>query len=455
MGLLEIERTEYPRESSLVDVFREQVAACPDATAVKDSSSQLTYAQLDRQSDELATWLRRRSIPAETLVGVLAPRSCQTIVAFLGILKANLAYLPLDVNVPAARIEAILSAIPNHKLVLLGSDVSAPELQLADVKLVRIDDTLGHNVPDNSTRASPGPSATSLAYVIFTSGSTGTPKGVMVEHRSIVRLVKQSNSMSKMPYAARVAHLTNIAFDVSAWEVYATLLNGGTLVCIDYFTSFDAKALGVLFAREQISAAMITPTLLKQCIVNMPEALRNLDVLFTGGDRLDRRDAIAAQALVQGAVYNAWGPTETTIVSTIYELPEHEMFTNGVPIGRAVSNSWAFVMDPHQQLVPVGVMGEAVVIGDGLARGYTNPALDRDRFVQVTIDGQLVRAYRTGDRARYRPKDGQIEFFGRMDRQLKIRGHRIEPAEVEHADRGARRDAPWYDYAVVPTSASA
>jgi non-ribosomal peptide synthetase component F len=147
---------------------------------------------------------------------VLAPRSYQTIVAFLSILKANLAYLPLDINIPAARIKAVLLSVVGHKLVLLGSNMSTPEIQLADVELVQIDDTLGHNMPDNSTRASPRPSATSLTYIIFTSGSTGTPKGVMVEHRSIVQLVKQSNSISKMPYAARVAHLTNIAFNISA-----------------------------------------------------------------------------------------------------------------------------------------------------------------------------------------------------------------------------------------------
>jgi non-ribosomal peptide synthetase component F len=215
MGLLEIERTEYPRESSVIDVFCEQVATCPDATAVTDSSSQLTYAQLDRQSDELAAWLRRRHMAAETLVGVLAPRSCQTIVTFLGILKANLAYLPLDVNVPSARIEAILSTVSGCRLVLLGHDVPAPVIQLPDVELVQIGNTLGYNGLDNAADAAVRPSATSLAYVIFTSGSTGQPKGVMVEHRSIVWLVKQSNIVSRLPRGPRVAHLSNIAFDGS------------------------------------------------------------------------------------------------------------------------------------------------------------------------------------------------------------------------------------------------
>ncbi|KAL7793616.1 hypothetical protein V8C37DRAFT_102345 [Trichoderma ceciliae] len=444
LGLLEIERVEYPRESSVVDVFRSQVAAHPHALAAVDSSSRLTYAELDHQSDQLATWLRQRNMAAETLVGVLAPRSCQTVVAFVGILKANLAYLPLDVKSPAARLNAILSALPRHKLVLLGSDAVAPEVQIPDVELVRISDTLEHGgMNGHAGAAASGPSARSLAYVIFTSGSTGKPKGVMVEHRSILRLVKESTVASKFPFAAKVAHISNIAFDAATWETFVALLNGGTLVCIDYMTTLDSKALGALFAQEQVNAVLLTPALLKECLANIPATLGKLDVLFIGGDRLDGQDAIAAQALLPAGVYNAYGPTENGVISTIYNVAENDSFINGVPIGRAISNSGAYITDAHQQLVPPGVMGELVVTGDGLARGYTDPTLDADRFVQVTIDGQVMRAYRTGDRARYRAGDGQIEFFGRMDQQVKIRGHRIEPVEVERAILGQNsvRDA--------------
>ncbi|KAI0543201.1 hypothetical protein GGR58DRAFT_519334 [Xylaria digitata] len=444
MGLLEIEMAEYPRESSVIDLFREQVAARSQALAVTDSSSRLTYAELDHQSDQVANWLRRRNMAAETLVGVLAPRSCQTVIALLGILKANLAYLPLDMYAPTARLETILSALPGHKLVLLCSDTIAPEIQLPGVELVRISDTLEHRDTDDlngQVGAPVRPLATSLAYVIFTSGSTGRPKGVMIEHRSIVRLVKESKP--RLPSAAKVAHLSNIAFDAATWEIYAPLLNGGTLVCIDYMTSLDSKALDAVFAREQVHAALLTPALLKQCLADSPATLGRLDVLINGGDRLDGQDAIAAQALVRIGVYNAYGPTENGVISAIYNVAENDSFVNGVPIGRAISNSGAYIMDPHQRLVPVGVMGELVVTGDGLARGYTDPTFDIDRFIQVTIDGQLVRAYRTGDRARYRTGDGQIEFFGRMDQQIKIRGHRIEPAEVERAilEHDSVRDA--------------
>lgn len=503
MGLLEIEKAEYLRESSVVEVFRQQVVAHPHAFAVVDSSSRLTYADLDRQSDQLANWLGRRNMTAETLVGVLAPRSCQTIVAILGILKANLAYLPLDVNSPTARLKTILSALDRHKLVLLGSNATTPEVQIPDVELVQISDILdrpfnghakpnghaklngfskqndythlsdysklngyakqngytqlnGHaepnNYPDlngpsllngNSNITTSGPSATSLAYVIFTSGSTGRPKGVMVEHRSIIRLVKENKIISRFPSVAKVAHLSNIAFDAATWEVFAALLNGGTLVCIDYMTTLDSKTLEAVFAREQINAALLTPALLKQCLANIPTTLGRLSALVIGGDRLDGQDAIAAHALVGAGVYNAYGPTENGVISTIYNVTKNNSFINGVPIGRAISNSGAYITDPDQQLVPPGVMGELVVTGDGLARGYTDPALDEGRFVQIIINDKAVRAYRTGDRARYRVGDGQIEFFGRMDQQVKIRGHRIEPAEVERAilDQDSARDA--------------
>ncbi len=201
-------------------------------------------------------------------------------------------------------------------------------------------------------------------------------------------------------------------------EVYTAILNGRTLVAIDYFTTLDTESLEAVFVcKNRVRVAMLPPALLKQCLANMPTILNALDILFVAGDRLDSRDAIEARALVQIGVYNAYGPTENAILSTIYKVEEDESFANGVPIGRAVSNSGAYIMNLHQQLVPAGVIGKLVVTGDGLARGYTDPTLDLDRFVHVVINnGEKgpVRAYRTGDRARYRPKDGQIEFFGRI-----------------------------------------
>ncbi|PSK46149.1 Nonribosomal peptide synthetase 2 [Elsinoe australis] len=433
IGLLDTSTRTYSRDSSLIDIFCEQVQMYPDAIAVLDQSSQLTYSELNHKSSQLATWLRTKRLPAESLVGVLVTRSCETIVAFLGILKADLAYLPLDVNVPLVRIESILQEINGHKLVLYESDTTAPRLDLEAVELVRIRDTLRSQEPDDATNSGPSPLATSLAYVIFTSGSTGKPKGVMVEHRSIIRLVKESNVVHHLSKNPRIAHLSNIAFDAATWEIYGALMNGGAVVCIDYFTTIDTIALGALFTKHMVTATMLPPALLKQCIATIPWVLSKLDLLFVAGDRFSGRDAVEVRKLSRAAVFNAYGPTENTVLSTIYSLEYNEPFASGVPIGQTVTNSGAFVLNSNQELVSLGVMGELVVTGDGLARGYYDSSLNSGRFINIILDGRSVRAYRTGDRARYRPKTGQIEFHGRIDRQVKIRGHRVELTEVEQA----------------------
>ncbi|KAM0667388.1 hypothetical protein ACQRIU_003253 [Beauveria bassiana] len=440
MGLLEIHRgVEYQRDSSLVDIFRSQVAACPDTIAVIDSSSRLTYAQLDHQSNLLEAWIRRKGLPAESLVGVLSPRSCETIIAFLGILKANLAYLPLDPKSPVSRMRDVLSDLPGHTIILLGSDVAAPpDFELPCLELVRISDALksGASVVNGSeTTDLSAPSAKSLAYVLYTSGSTGRPKGVMVEHRAIVRLVQRGVIPNfPPPQGAIMAHLFNTVFDGATYEIFLMLLNGGTLVCIDYLTTLSPKALETVFLREGINCAIMTPALLKLYLANARDGLKGLDMLMVAGDRFDPQDAVEAQTLVRGDCYNAYGPTENGVMSTLYKIDTSDSFINGVPLGRAIDNSGAYITDPNQQLVGPGVLGELIVTGDGLARGYTDPALDRDRFVQVVINGESVRAYRTGDRMRYRAgQDGLFEFFGRMDFQFKIRSNRIESAEVEAA----------------------
>ncbi|KAI0194210.1 acetyl-CoA synthetase-like protein [Astrocystis sublimbata] len=423
-------RTDYPRQANIVDVFRTQVEANPNTVAVKDATTQMTYAQLDEMSDRIARSLSLRGLPVETLVAVFARRSCESIVAFMGILKANMAYVPLDVDAPVTRIETILSSGHGCGLVLLGSGLEALAMQQGP-EWVSIADSL--QSPASTTgQLEAMPSADSLAYVIFTSGSTGTPKGVMVEHRCIVRLVKNTNWMTTEDAATNVAHMSNLAFDAATVEIYTALLNGGTLICLEKATVLDNQSLCRAFLQERIGAACFTPALLRYCLAESPDTISGLHLLMVGGDKLDVRDARQGFSLVQGKFYNGYGPTENTVFSTMHRIRADDSYVNGVPIGQPISNSGAYVIDAQLRPVPVGVMGELIVTGDGLARGYTDPRQTRERFIEVLIDGQPTRAYRTGDYVRYRPADNEMEFFGRIDFQIKIRGNRVELSEIEH-----------------------
>ncbi|KAH7268863.1 hypothetical protein B0J15DRAFT_442051 [Fusarium solani] len=447
-GLTKIDKTNYPRNSSIVDLFKEQVTRHPNRVAVKgNSSSQLTYSELDRKSDTLARWLLKQqpAFAPESMVGVMTHRSCEEIIALFGILKANMAHLPLNHNTPTGRVETILSAIQGpERLLLLGQDVTPPTVNLDNIEMVRIADTLEEEAPRSWWKravvpALPKPKPTSLAYVLFTSGSTGKPKGVMVEHRGVSRLCRDNNIIRHLPSAGGFGHFLNISFDGSSLEVYFAILNGLTLVCVDEITILDAVALQGVFERENVRAVLFTPALLKQILRVNPTTLGTLDLLCVGGDRLDPADCVKAyKHTAQGAkVLNLYGPTENSVVSTVfcYEGQDEGFATGTAPIGEPISNSGALVMDSQHRLVPLGVMGEIVVTGDGVARGYTDPSRDVDRFIRLD-GGKGERAYRTGDYARWRPVDGKIEFMGRMDVQVKIRGHRVELGEIEHAIRG-------------------
>ncbi|PNP49913.1 hypothetical protein THARTR1_09443 [Trichoderma harzianum] len=438
LGISHIKQTDYPRDSSIIDVFSQQVVKQADKVAVKDLTSQLSYTELDEKSTMLASWLARRALAPETLVGVLADRSCLTIVAFLGIIKANLAYLPLDTRTPAGRMETILSSIPGRRLVLLGPGVARPILSLpsTDFEFISIEQIIDEMTQKavKYLTLSRQPSAKSLAYVMFTSGSTGMPKGVMIEHRSILRTAEIVTGMQHLLPDLVIAHASNIAFDASTWEIYTALLNGGTVICLSHTTLLDYRILKTVIEEECIQALCITPALLKQHLLHRPLPISGVEVLYVVGDRLDPRDIATVKSLTQTKIVNGYGPTENTTFSTLYSITDDEPMTNGVPIGRPLRNSGAYVVDSQLQLVPLGVIGELLVTGDGLARGYLDTQQNVGRFVSFTVNGETTRAYLTGDYARYR-SDGQLEYMGRKDGQIKIRGQRVELGEIEHAMR--------------------
>ncbi|KAB8263063.1 hypothetical protein BDV32DRAFT_146854 [Aspergillus pseudonomiae] len=435
-NLLCIRQTDYPRDATVVDLFRQEARSHPDSIAVVHEGKGETYEYLDQQSDKIERWLRSLHLDPETIVGVLAARSAEAIAVFLGIMKADLAYLPLDASTPQSRVCSVLSCI-SGKITVIVTDAAreaVPNASMAHVEFVTLssilDDQLHTTTDDQEFQAQSAISATSLACVLFTSGSTGRPKGVMTEHRAIVRLVKDSNFSKAV--GKPLAHMASLSFDVSTWEVFMPLLSGGVVVCVDAMTVLDYKALSDVYAHNHVRAAMFTPALFKQCLSDAPSIVKNLDLLILGGDRLDPKDVFQVKKLTKGIILNGYGPTENTGASTVYQIPDEEACVNGVPIGKPISNSGAYVMDASLNVVPKGVVGELVVTGDGLSRGYTDPEKNEGRFVDVVIGQDTVRAYRTGDYARWRPIDGQLEYFGRRDDQVKIRGHRVEMGEIEH-----------------------
>ncbi|GFF31232.1 nonribosomal peptide synthase, putative [Aspergillus udagawae] len=239
----------------------------------------------------------------------------------------------------------------------------------------------------------------------------GSPKEVMAEHRGLVQFAKDADIINRSADSRAISHKLNPAFDASALEIHAALLNGGTLICIDTQAVWDYALLEQIFVEKK----------------KKKKSDRILDNSYV------EKDVVKARQLGGARMINSYGPTENSVVSTMYCIPLDEEAVNGVPIGQSIGDdTGAYVMDPNLRLVPIGVMGELVVTGNGLARGHTDQELNTSRFITVNIGGQPTLAYRTGDLVRYRPSDGQLEFFSRMEHQVKIRGHRMELAEIEN-----------------------
>ncbi|KAI5362658.1 putative AMP-dependent synthetase/ligase, Condensation domain, phosphopantetheine binding ACP [Septoria linicola] len=450
----QIDSTDSTYSDSVHDIFWKQVAAGPDELAVKDATQVLTYAQLGHMSKIVSRWLSHRHYAEESVIAVLSPRSADSLIMYLGILGANHAYLPLDVKSPADRLNSMLSSPGIQPLVLYSEALKHSASLLTGIECISLAQVLQEGVrltPMDLTL----PLSSSLAAIIFTSGSTGVPKGVMIEHRSIVRVAREE---AYRPLESEeqtvVAHLLNPAFDAAMMEIYCALLNGAALYCLDESTILDSRALQDAFQREHVKMAVFGPALLKHCLCETPELFASLEVLVVGGERFKTSVAHEAKRFVRGHVFNGYGPTENTVVSTLYRVSSHDELPSGdIPIGQSVSGSLAFVMDANQRLVPPGVIGELVVAGIGLARGYLDSRLNADRFVHVILDGRSLRAYRTGDLARRRPSDLQLEFMGRVnnDQQVKIRGHRVELAEI---DQTLRRYDAVFDSTTIAFSGS-
>ncbi|MFJ8309907.1 MULTISPECIES: amino acid adenylation domain-containing protein [unclassified Streptomyces] len=397
---------EYPA-ATVPELVAENAARTPDAVAVSHAGHHLTYAELDTEAEALAHRLRTKGIGPGDLVTVRARRSERLVVGLLGVLKSGAAYIPLDGEYPAERLEFIAAD-------------SKAVLELDDSELAQ--------------RAAPGPGTghpagqprpDDLAYVIYTSGSTGRPKGVQIEHRSLTNLLLSFRDLLDAGPTDTWLALTSVSFDISALELFLPLITGGTVVVAGESRTRDGKALGELVARHGITHVQATPTgwsMLLDAGFDAPGV-----TALAGGEALPPALARRLRPRV-GRLINAYGPTETTIWSTSDEIgPEPERVT----IGRPLANTRTHVLDERLRPVPVGVPGDLYIAGAGLARGYLGrPDLDRERFLPDPFGPPGSRVYRTGDRARHRG-DGRLEFLGRNDDQIKLRGYRIELGEIE------------------------
>jgi len=404
--------------------FEAQVERTPHAVALAFAENQLTYRELNARANQLAHYLQQLGVGPEAIVGVCLPRSIEAIVAFLAILKAGGAYLPLDTNCPTQRIATLIedAGVP---VLLSESSISLPPIpNLTDaIYLNAIASDLAAQSPYNpASRVSPG----NLAYVIYTSGSTGKPKGVQIEHRGACNLAAAQIEAFALDCHSRVLQFASFSFDASVSEIFTTLLSGATLYLEPREALMPGPGLVDRLRQLQISTVTLSPSVLAA----LPSAeLTVLKTLVVAGEACSP-DLLARWASGRRLI-NAYGPTETTVCATLAEIANpHE----SPPIGTAIANVEVYLLDEFLQPVPIGVPGQLYIGGIGVARGYLGrPELTAERFIPHPFSNQPgARLYQTGDHARWR-WDGQLEFLGRADEQVKLRGFRIEPGEIQAA----------------------
>ncbi|WP_406346326.1 amino acid adenylation domain-containing protein [Streptomyces sp. NBC_00648] len=425
-------RRPYSDDTSLPELLDAAVARHGDRTAVVFGERSLTYAELAARIDEVAAELRGRGVTADTVVGVCMERSVEMVVALWAVMKAGGAYLPLEPGYPADRL-AYMIEDSGAQLVLGQRHLTGDGLSAAREVLYL--DREGRVEGATSERAVAGrcaATARSLAYVIYTSGSTGRPKGVMVEHRAAVNRIEWMQNAYRLDVDDVVLQKTPFSFDVSVWEFVWPLLNGARLVVAEPEGHKDPDYLVSLIRRTGVTTLHFVPSMLRLMVENDGWArCASVRRVFCSGEALPPELPPRHYAVHRAPLHNLYGPTEAAIDVSHWTCPPGEG-ARPVPIGRPIQNIQLHVLDDFGQLAAVGCAGELHIAGDGLARGYlNNPDLTRDRFVPNPFTTVAdARMYRTGDLVR-RLADGTLEFLGRIDNQVKVRGFRIELDEIE------------------------
>jgi amino acid adenylation domain-containing protein/non-ribosomal peptide synthase protein (TIGR01720 family) len=416
----------FPRDVPVHRLVQVQTEASGDSVAVEDGCLTLTYAELGDRALSIARRLTAAGVLPGDHVGVCLERSADMVAAWLGVLHAGAAYVPLDPLYPPARL-AMLIDDSGARLVI--SNAIARQALPPSAFTIDIEES-GQAPVAPTTYAPELAGGEAAAYVVYTSGSTGTPKGTVILHRAVARLVVNTNYITIAP-GDRIAQASSASFDAATFEVWGALINGASLVIVPRDVMLDPPAFAAFLRTEGITVLFITTALFNQIVAERPDAFASLRVLLVGGEMADParfREVLAHGR--PGTLLHVYGPTETTTFATYFPVEEVPDDAVAMPIGRPIANTRAYVVDRHLELVPIGVAGELVIAGDGVAREYLNrPELSAERFIADRWHAEGGSAYRTGDMVRWR-SDGALEILGRFDDQLKIRGFRVEPAEV-------------------------
>jgi len=426
----------FPSSATIHQQVVEQVARTPNEVALIFRDRSLTYSSLNAQSDMLASRLRAEGVTPGTVVGISVPRSLELVVGLLAILKAGGAYVPLDPSYPSERLHWMLED-SGASVIVISDDTATlfPALDSRRHRVVRVDDAAHATSPSaTSSVAALSASSNDLAYLLYTSGSTGKPKGVEVTHRNVVNFFTGMDAVIGGAPGVWLA-VTSVGFDISVLEIFWTLTRGFRVIVQEEGQLASATAslysLPQQMKRHAVTHLQCTPSLAAMLVRDAASvaALRTLRRLLVGGEALAPDLARKLLAATDGRVLNMYGPTETTIWSVTHTLsPDEER----VLIGRPIANTQVYVLDAEGRPVPIGEEGELYIGGEGVARGYhSRPELTAERFVADPFSHDLRgRLYRTGDIVRL-DREGLLEFVGRVDQQVKIRGVRIELAEIE------------------------
>lgn len=410
---------DYPRDKTITQLFEEQVEKTPDNIAVVFEDQKLTYRELNQRANSLANYLRNNGVGLNDSVAIFLDKSLEMIVAILAILKVDALYVPIDIDYPDNRINFMLS--DSNAKIVLTKRAFLLDLDFENTLAIDLCNTI---YLDNKTF--PSKHAGDLAYVMYTSGSTGNPKGVVVKQKSIIRLVKNPNYIN-FHKNEKILQTGSIVFDACTFEIWASLLNGFELYIIKKSELLDPNSLKSYLIENKITILWLTAPLLNQLCENHPDMFKTVRCLLTGGDVLSPKHInLIRKVCPDLTIINGYGPTENTTFSTCFTINDY--YNDSIPIGYPISNSTCYIVSQDMNLLPIGIPGELVVGGDGVAKGYINNQAFTDlKFLSSPFNNDFL--YKTGDLAKWN-FDGSISFIGRIDGQVKIRGFRVELGEI-------------------------